>query len=117
MRAGMLTALVALVVVLTTPATAEAAVGWTPCPDGSAPTMQCGSLAVPLDRSGVVPGAVALNLRRIPATTAILALAGGPGQAAAPLAPSFAQILASARGTRDLLVLDQRGTGGSGLLT
>jgi pimeloyl-ACP methyl ester carboxylesterase len=118
----MLTALAALVVVLTTPVAAEAAVGWTPCPDGAAPTMQCGSLAVPLDRTGAVPGAVALNLRRIPATsasstTAILGLAGGPGQAAAPLAPAFAQILASGRATRDLLVLDQRGTGGSGLLT
>ena len=41
----------------------------------------------------------------------MLALAGGPGQAAAPLVATFAQILAPARATRDLLVMDQRGTG------
>ena len=107
---------------LASPAAAEAVVGWAPCPQPEAPTLQCGALPVPLDRSGAVPGAISLNVRRVPATTApgdsaVLALAGGPGQAAAPLAATFAQILAPARTTRDLLVMDQRGTGGSGALT
>src|SRR5690349_17435027 len=121
MRAWMLTLLAAMVVVLTGPAAAEAAIGWTPCPQADAPTLQCGALPVALDPSGAQPGAISLNVRRVPATTApsdsaVLALAGGPGQAAAPLAATFAQLLAPARATRDLLVFDQRGTGGSGAL-
>ena len=112
----MLTLLAVPVVVLTGPAAANAAVGWAPCPQADAPSLQCGAVPVPLDRTGVVPGTVSLNVRRVPATTApsdsaVLALAGGPGQAAAPLAATFAQILAPARATRDLLVMDQRGTG------
>jgi pimeloyl-ACP methyl ester carboxylesterase len=118
----MLTVLAATVAVLGAPAAAHAAVPWAPCAEPSAPTLQCGAITVPLDRSGAVPGAVTLNVRRLPATTApgdtaVLALAGGPGQAAAPLTAVFGQILAPARATRDLLVMDQRGTGQSGLLT
>ncbi len=118
----MLTLLAVPVIVLTGPAAAHAAVGWAPCPQTDAPSLQCGAVPVPLDRTGVVPGTVSLNVRRVPATTApsdsaVLALAGGPGQAAAPLAATFAQILAPARATRDLLVMDQRGTGQSSPLT
>ena len=118
----MLTLLAVPVIVLTGPAAAHAAVGWAPCPQTDAPSLQCGAVPVPLDRTGVVPGTVSLNVRRVPATTApsdsaVLALAGGPGQAAAPLAATFAQILAPARATRDLLVMDQRGTGPSSPLT
>jgi pimeloyl-ACP methyl ester carboxylesterase len=114
----MLTLLAAAVIVLTGPAAAEAVVGWAPCPQTDAPTLQCAALPVPLDYTGAVPGTISLNVRRVPATTApsdsaVLALAGGPGQAAAPLASTFAQILAPARATRDLLVMDQRGTGQS----
>ena len=118
----MLTLLAVPVIVLTGPTAAHAAVGWAPCPQTDAPSLQCGALPVPLDRTGVVPGTVSLNVRRVPAATApsdsaVLALAGGPGQAAAPLAATFAQILAPARATRDLLVMDQRGTGQSSPLT
>jgi pimeloyl-ACP methyl ester carboxylesterase len=118
----MLTVLAVTVAGLATPAAADAAVAWVPCAEPSAPTLQCGAVTVPLDRRGAVPGAVTLNVRRLPATTApsdtaVLALAGGPGQAAAPLTPVFGQILAPARATRDLLVMDQRGTGRSGPLT
>ncbi len=42
-----------------------------------------------------------------------MALAGGPGQAALPLAEFIAQAIAPALGSRDLLVFDQRGTGAS----
>jgi pimeloyl-ACP methyl ester carboxylesterase len=117
----MLTLFAASYVVLATPAAAQAAVAWSPCPETAAPALQCGAISVPLDRTGAVPGAVTLNLRRVPATTApgdtaVLALAGGPGQPAAPLAATFAQTLAPARATRDLLVMDQRGTGGSNQL-
>jgi len=98
---------------------ARAAIPYAPCePVG----FQCGQLAVPLDRTGAVPGTVTLSARRVvassnPTASAVVALAGGPGQAALPASPEFASILAPAIATRDLLVFDQRGTGSSGRLT
>ncbi len=69
-----------------------------------------------------MPGTLRLAVTRVPAATnpratAVLALAGGPGQAATPIAPDFAQALAPALGDRDFLTFDQRGTGASGALT
>jgi pimeloyl-ACP methyl ester carboxylesterase len=82
---------------------------------------ECGELTVPLDRTGAVPGTVTLRSARKPAAAgparvAVVPLAGGPGQAALPIAGDFAQLLAPALGPRDLLVFDQRGTGASGRL-
>lgn len=100
------------------PAAASAALPWQPCtPTG----FQCASLDVPLDRSGATPGVVTLGAKRVaaaanPGGVAVVALAGGPGQAATPLAATFASDLAAAIPTRDLLVYDQRGTGTSNLL-
>ena len=61
--------------------------------------LQCGSLDVPLDRSGAIPGTVRLAAaRRVapsnPTSTAVVGLAGGPGQAALPLITDFATLLA-----------------------
>jgi pimeloyl-ACP methyl ester carboxylesterase len=77
---------------------------------------------VPLDRSGAVPGTVSLSVERRsaaagPSSVAVVALAGGPGQATLPLGPFIAQAIAPALGTRDLLLFDQRGTGASGPLS
>jgi pimeloyl-ACP methyl ester carboxylesterase len=100
---------------LLAPAATSAAVPWTPC----APTgYECTKVAVPLDHSGAQPGQIALNAVRRraasnPSNQAVLTLAGGPGQAAVPIAESFATDLAAALPTRDLLVYDQRGTGAS----
>ena len=44
-------------------------------------------------------------------------LAGGPGQAATELAGPMLPLLADVRRTRDLVFVDQRGTGGSGRMT
>jgi pimeloyl-ACP methyl ester carboxylesterase len=95
------------------------ALTFTRCAAGS--PFRCARLAVPLDRSGAVPGTVNLFVERRPPTIgaargAVLALAGGPGQAATPLASDFVTVLGPALRTRDLIVLDQRGTGKSGLL-
>ncbi len=73
---------------------------------------------MPLARSGAVPGTISLSVERKPAAAAptrdaVVALAGGPGQAALPLAEFIAQAIAPALGSRDLLVFDQRGTGDS----
>jgi pimeloyl-ACP methyl ester carboxylesterase len=94
---------------------ALAVIGYAPCqPVG----FQCGRLTVPLDRAGGVPGTIDLAIKRVPAASnpnrvAVLALAGGPGQAAIPIAPDLAGILAPALASRDLVVYDQRGTGAS----
>lgn len=98
-----------------TPASAGAAIGGVRCADG---TFLCGTLTVPLARDGRTAGAVGLAVARRPAAadptaTAVVALAGGPGQAARPFATSFAGALAPLLAGRDLLVFDQRGTGGS----
>ncbi len=95
---------------------ANAAIAYAPCSAGSA--LQCGSLDVPLDRSGAVPGTVRLAAaRRVapsnPTNTAVLGLAGGPGQASLPLIADFAALMAPGLATRDLLMFDQRGTGNS----
>lgn len=101
------------------PAGAAAALPWAPCaPSG----FECARLDVPLDRSGATPGTVTLSAKRVaaaanPGRVAVVALAGGPGQAAIPIAPDFASILAPAIAARDLLVYDQRGTGASNPLT
>ena len=112
--------LVAVGLLLLAAPAASAAVAYAPCP--STPGLECGTLDVPLDRAGVVPGVVRLAARRRvaavnPARTAVVALAGGPGQAATPLALDFASVMAPALATRDLLVFDQRGTGASTPLT
>jgi pimeloyl-ACP methyl ester carboxylesterase len=105
--------LVAAGLLIAAPA-AGAAIAYAPCSQGSA--LQCGSLDVPLDRAGAIPGTVRLvAVRKLapsnPTNTAVLGLAGGPGQSAIPLVSDFAELLAPALATRDLLMFDQRGTG------
>jgi len=116
-----LTAPALLAAVLAAPSTASAAVAWAPCTDQGFQAFECGRLVVPLDRSGGTGGTVELFARRLrapstPTGTAVVALAGGPGQPAAPIAASFATALAPGLQDRDLLVFDQRGTGQSGAL-
>jgi pimeloyl-ACP methyl ester carboxylesterase len=98
---------------------AHAAIPYAPCEPAG---FQCGQLAVALDRTGAVPGTVTLRVKRVvassnPTATAVVTLAGGPGQAALPVATEFASILGPSLATRDLLVFDQRGTGSSGRLS
>jgi pimeloyl-ACP methyl ester carboxylesterase len=89
---------------------------FTPCPAPA--SFQCTTVTVPLDRGGAAPGAIPLNVELLPAgpspsSTAVLALAGGPGQAADPLGAFLAKAIAPALHGRDLVVYDQRGTGRS----
>ncbi len=95
-------------------ATAQAQIAWAPCGDSN--EFACGHLTVPLDPSGATPGAITLAMRRHRAAVgeareAVIALAGGPGQAAIPFAEDFAHLLGPIAATRDLIVLDQRGIG------
>jgi pimeloyl-ACP methyl ester carboxylesterase len=94
--------------------TASAQIAFAPCAGTN--NFACGHLTVPLDPSGVMPGAITLAIRRhlAPvggAKSAVIALAGGPGQAAIPFAEDFAELLGPILSTRDLIVYDQRGTG------
>ncbi len=102
------------------PASAAASPGtglsFTPCAHEA--SFACTTVTVPLDRAGTVPGAIGLSVQRLqagltPSSSAVLALAGGPGQAADPLAGFMAKAIAPALRSRDLVVYDQRGTGHS----
>jgi pimeloyl-ACP methyl ester carboxylesterase len=89
-------------------------IGFAPCGDSN--NFACGHLRVPLAPNGGAPGAITLAIRRHrapvgDAKAAVIALAGGPGQAALPFAEQFASLLGPIVSTRDLIVFDQRGTG------
>jgi len=94
--------------------TAHAQIAFTPCGDSN--DFACGHLTVPLDPTGATPGAITLAMRRHrapigEARSAIITLAGGPGQPALPFAEQFAEVLGPLAATRDMIVFDQRGVG------
>lgn len=85
----------------------------------------CGTVQQPLSAKAVKDAenqTISIHFAIIPAikplypTEAVLAFAGGPGQSAFDAAAVFAQALRYARENRDILLVDQRGTGKSGLL-
>lgn len=93
---------------------ARAEIAFAPC--GSSNEFACGHVTVPLDPGGTSPGTVTLAIRRHRAPvgdekSAVIALAGGPGQAALPFTEQFASLLGPIISTRDLIVFDQRGIG------
>jgi len=89
-----------------------------PCPDQRG--FGCGTLTVPLDWSGRTPGTIGIRFaaqRGVPRSRRLLiALSGGPGQPSVAAATSFSLSLEPALSRYRLAVLDQRGTGGSGVL-
>src|SRR6202167_4393693 len=113
---GALLAAAACAWAATAAASAQAQIAWAPCGDSN--DYACGHLTVPLDPSGATPGTTTLAMRRHrapiaagEAREAIIALAGGPGQAAIPFSEQFAHTLGPIAATRDLIVFDQRGIG------
>ncbi|HYB22986.1 MAG TPA: alpha/beta fold hydrolase [Solirubrobacteraceae bacterium] len=93
---------------------AQAQIEFAPCANTN--DFACGHLTVPLDPSGATPGTITLAIRRHrapvgEARSAIIALAGGPGQPALPFAEQFDELLGPIAATRDLIVFDQRGIG------
>ncbi len=108
--------------------TPPAALGLAPCEIEHPLKLQvtaaeCGVLAVP--ENPAAPGGRQIGLRvvRVPAVNrrkrpdAVFVLAGGPGQAASSFYASVAQAFGRIRRDRDLILVDQRGTGGSNPLT
>jgi pimeloyl-ACP methyl ester carboxylesterase len=93
---------------------AQASIAWKPCPDSN--NVACAKLPVLLDPADPTQGTITLALRRHlapvgEAKDAVIALAGGPGQAALPFVSQFGALLGPILSTRDLIVFDQRGTG------
>jgi pimeloyl-ACP methyl ester carboxylesterase len=84
---------------------------------------QCVRVVVPIDRSGAVPGTIALQVERQraahPATRPPLFLiAGGPGESATRVFDPLVvrALLGKQLGGRDVIVVDVRGTGDSAAL-
>jgi len=84
---------------------------------------QCGSLSVAEDPTRPQGRRIALNIAWIPAADGaedprnpVFMLAGGPGQAAVASYPAIAPAFREVVKTRDVVLVDQRGTGGSNLL-
>ena len=88
--------------------------------DGVPVPARCGSLTVFEDRAAGTGRTLDLEIVVIPAVSdnadpdPLFFLAGGPGQAATELAGPTLPLFADVRRSRDLVFVDQRGTGGSG---
>jgi len=81
----------------------------------------CGQLRVPFDPSKPQGRTITLRVTVLPATRypaagALFYLEGGPGRAATASAVSVNTLFARVGRMRDLVMVDQRGTGGSGRL-
>jgi pimeloyl-ACP methyl ester carboxylesterase len=92
-----------------------------PHPCAGQPGFTCSTLTVPLDYSGVVPGALNLQVATADSAAAsrgvLLFLTGGPGQAGVPLITRLAkQRLPEVAANHRFVMLDQRGTGELGAI-
>lgn len=80
---------------------------------------RCGSYVVLENRAAHSGRRISLNVVVLPALSSkpapdpLFVFAGGPGQAATDGAAGYAQIFASVRQTRDIVLIDQRGSGRS----
>lgn len=83
----------------------------------------CGTLLVPEDRSNPDGRRLSLRVAVVPALAAVarpdplFAIAGGPGDAATQFFAWLPGLFAGVHATRDIVLVDQRGTGGSNALT
>src|SRR3954447_7864959 len=109
---------VAAVALLALPASASAKLDWKPCSGQLG--FQCATMRVPLDRTGATPGTIGIKLSREDRTVKggryLLDLSGGPRHGAVAPAPFVEQALGPSLRNHRLVVLDQRGTGDSGVL-
>jgi len=87
--------------------------------DGIKAQVKCGKLQVLENYNKVDGDKITINFVVLPAIdnsddkTPLMFLAGGPGQAAAELASGLTNVFYEVRKTRDLILVDQRGTGAS----
>lgn len=90
--------------------------------EGLADRLRCGFITVPENPSQPEGQQIQIHYAVIPAVKnsypeeALLAIAGGPGQSAIDNAAGFNTMLNKVRQQRDILLIDQRGTGRSNVL-
>jgi pimeloyl-ACP methyl ester carboxylesterase len=91
-----------------------------PCSEEGLPPMaRCGTFTVFEDRDAGSGRTIDLKVVVVPSTApdparqAVVFLAGGPGDGSTRAAGAMTRWLAAVRGEHDLLLVDQRGTGGS----
>jgi pimeloyl-ACP methyl ester carboxylesterase len=93
------------------------------CTAGGSRSAWCGTLRVPEDRSDPSGRIIGLRVVVVPALAPIaqadplFALAGGPGGASTESFDWLPDTFAAVHATRDIVLVDQRGTGGSNALT
>ncbi|MDQ1922161.1 alpha/beta fold hydrolase [Massilia pseudoviolaceinigra] len=89
---------------------------------GSEEGLRCRTLAVPLDYRQPTGPTLTLHITVAPAfresgrPDPLFVLAGGPGQAGSDVLPALNAMFRRTRATRDIVFIDQRGTGLSGKL-
>jgi pimeloyl-ACP methyl ester carboxylesterase len=80
----------------------------------------CGTLRVPYDRADPAAGTIPINFEWYPAADAafgtIVAMEGGPGYPSTGSRDYYLELIGNLQGTRNLLLVDNRGTGSSGLV-
>jgi pimeloyl-ACP methyl ester carboxylesterase len=80
----------------------------------------CGSVSRPLDPAGVVPGTISIYFEFYPHTgrsdpvCTLVATEGGPGYPATESRVEYLDLFGPLRGSRDVVLMDNRGTGRSG---
>lgn len=88
-------------------------------PGGDQVDARCGTLTVPEDRSNPdgrrieLYVAVIPAIKRDPEPDALFLLAGGPGQSAVETFPAIVSLMVQIHRNRDIVLVDQRGTGKS----
>ena len=88
-------------------------------PGAASMKARCGTLVRPLDPTGAVPGEVELKVAVVaalsltPAPDPVVPIAGGPGQGSIQFYASYSHAFKDVRRNRDILLIDQRGTGES----
>jgi pimeloyl-ACP methyl ester carboxylesterase len=80
---------------------------------------RCGTMTRPLDPTGAVPGEIELRVAVVPALNLtpepdpLVPIAGGPGQGSIQFYTAYYWAFEDVRRNRDILLIDQRGTGES----
>ena len=88
-------------------------------PGASSMKARCGTLTRPLDPSGAVDGEIELRvavvaaLNLTPEADPLVPIAGGPGQGTVQFYTAWSGAFEAVRRNRDILLIDQRGTGES----
>ncbi len=118
------TPLILLLALLATSAAGAQSLELTDCrisagPGASSMAARCGTMTRPLDPTGVVPGEIELRVAVVPALNLtpepdpLVPIAGGPGQGSVQFYTAYYWAFEDVRRNRDILLIDQRGTGES----